>query len=435
MKFLIFTPAIQTSAIGRMTSLVTHALVSQKHEVVIVRTEMADYLTTETHDFGCNITSWVDTTEVEANIVRADVCIHQIGDNYQFHQGSVEWLTRHGGIVCLHDFFLGNLFWGWAHNNIEQAREVLKTYYSKEASERFFNINSSEEFIELTKDQWPMTEWICSMASGTVTHSNWGCDRVLKSCPGPVRVVPLAYNSPGLALAGTKQKRSPTTKLKLLTIGHVNPNKRVESCIKAIGGNPTLRETVSYRLVGAIQPEMKVKILELAQSHGVDVEISGEVDADTLANAIIDADLVSCLRWPSLEAASASAIEAMLYGKTTVVTNTGFYSELPEQYVLKINHVNEIEELEATLLSLHANPDLLEVKGQQAQEWAKSTFTAENYARQLVDMSAASIRTSSTLKAASYYAAILHGWGADTSLLQNNESLAPLAIFNECYQH
>ncbi|MFJ2693620.1 glycosyltransferase [Pseudomonas sp. NPDC087336] len=435
MKFLIFTPAIQTSAIGRMTSVVTHALVSQKHEVVIVRTEMAGYLTTETHDFGCNIISWLDTTEVEANIVRADACIHQIGDNYQFHQGSVEWLTRHSGIVCLHDFFLGNLFWGWAHNNIEQAREVLKTYYSKEASERFFNINSSEEFIELTKDQWPMTEWICSMASGTVTHSNWGCDRVLKSCPGPVRVVPLAYNSPGLALAGTKQKRIPSTKLKLLTIGHVNPNKRVESCIKAIGGNPTLRETVSYRLVGAIQPEMKVKILELAQSLSVDVEVSGEVDADTLAHAIIDADLVSCLRWPSLEAASASAIEAMLYGKTTVVTNTGFYSELPEQYVLKINHVNEIEELEATLLSLHANPDLLEVKGQQAQEWAKSTFTAENYARQLVDMSSACIRTSSTLKAASYYAAILHGWGADTSLLQNNESLVPLAIFNQCYQH
>ena len=435
MKFLIFTPAIQTSAIGRMTSLVTHALLSQKHEVVIVRTEMAGHLNTETHDFGCKIISWVDTAEVEANIIRADACIHQIGDNYQFHQGSVEWLTRHSGIVCLHDFFLGNLFWGWAHNNIEQARKVLKIYYSKEASERFFNVNSSEEFIELTKDQWPMTEWICSMASGTVTHSKWGCDRVIKSCPGPVRVVPLAYNSPGLALAGSKQKPLPTTKLKLLTIGHVNPNKRVESCIKAIGGNPTLRETVSYRLVGAIQPEMKVKILELAQSHDVEVEISGEVDDNTLALAIIDADVISCLRWPSLEAASASAIEAMLYGKTTIVTNTGFYKELPEQYVLKINHDKEIEELEATLLSLHANPGLLDVKGQQAQEWAKSTFTAENYAHQLVDMSSACIRTNSTLKAVSYYAGILHGWGADTNLLQNNESLAPLAIFNESHPH
>jgi glycosyltransferase involved in cell wall biosynthesis len=435
MKFLIFTPAIQTSAIGRMTSLVTHALLSQKHEVVVVRTEKTGHLDSAPHDFGCNIISWLDTAEVEANIVRADICIHQIGDNYEFHQGNIEWLARFSGIVCLHDFYLGHLFWDWSQHNTEQAQKVLKTYYSDETAERFYSVNGHEEFIEFTKNHSPMTEWVCSMATGVVTHSNWGCDRVLSSCPGPVRVVPLAYNSPGLALAGTKQKRSPTTKLKLLTIGHVNPNKRVESCIKAIGGNPTLRETVSYRLVGAIQPEMKVKILELAQSHGVDVEISGEVDADTLANAIIDADLVSCLRWPSLEAASASAIEAMLYGKTTVVTNTGFYSELPEQYVLKINHVNEIEELEATLLSLHANPDLLEVKGQQAQEWAKSTFTAENYARQLVDMSAASIRTSSTLKAASYYAAILHGWGADTSLLQNNESLAPLAIFNECYQH
>ena len=434
MKFLIFTPAIQTSAIGRMTSLVTHALVSQKHEVVVVRTEIIGYLNTETHDFGCNVISWIDTAEVEANIESADVCIHQVGNSYEFHQGNIEWLARSSGIVCLHDFFLGHLFWGWAQYHTEQAQDVLKTYYSKEVAERFFSITGNEEFIELTKDQSPMTEWICSMASGVVTHSNWGCDRVLSSCPGPVRVVPLAYNSPGLSLAGKKKKRSPKAKLKLLTIGHVNPNKRVENCIRAIGGNPTLRKAVSYRLVGAIQPEMKTKILELAQSHGVEIEISGEVDGTTLAHAIIDADVISCLRWPSLEAASASAIEAMLYGKTTIVTNTGFYGELPEQYVLKINVEKEIEELEATLLSLQANPDLIDVKGQQAQDWAKSTFTADNYARQLADMSAACNRTSATLKAASYYAGILHGWGADTSLLQNNETLAPLAIFNDNYQ-
>ncbi|VVP12472.1 glycosyltransferase [Pseudomonas fluorescens] len=430
MKFLIFTPAIQTSAIGRMTSLVTHALVSQKHEVVVVRTEIIGYLNTEIHDFGCKVISWIDTAEVEANIERADTCIHQVGNSYEFHQGNIEWLARVSGIVCLHDFFLGHLFWGWAQNDNQQARNVLKTYYSEAIAERYFSISGNEEFIELTKDQSPMTEWICSMASGVVTHSNWGCERVLSSCPGPVRVVPLAYNSPGLSLAGKKQKRLPTAKLKLLTIGHVNPNKRVENCIKAIGQNPTLRETVTYRLVGAIQPEVKARILELAQNHGVEVEISGEVDSKTLALAIIDADVISCLRWPSLEAASASAIEAMLYGKTTIVTNTGFYSELPEQYVLKINHENEIDELEATLLTLHENPDLIDAKGKQAQEWAKSTFTAENYARQLTDMSYACIKTRASLKAASFYADILHIWGADTNLLQNNETLASLAIFN-----
>ena len=435
MKFLIFTPAIQTSAIGRMTSLVTHALVAQKHEVVVVRTEIIGYLNTETHDFGCKVISWIDTAEVEANIERAETCIHQVGNSYEFHQGNIEWLARFRGIVCLHDFFLGHLFWGWAQNDIQQARKVLKTYYSEEIAERYFSISGNEEFIELTKDQSPMTEWICSMASGVVTHSNWGCDRVLSSCPGPVRVVPLAYNSPGLSLTGKKQKRLTTAKLKLLTFGHLNPNKRVENCIKAIGQNPTLRETVTYRLVGAIQPEVKSRILELAQNHGVEVEISGEVDSKTLALAIIDADVISCLRWPSLEAASASAIEAMLYGKTTIVTNTGFYSELPEQYVLKINHENEIDEFEATLLSLHENPDLVHTKGKQAQEWAKSTFTAENYARQLTDMSYACIKTSAALKAASFYAHVLHGWGADTDLLQNNETLASLAVFNNNYQH
>ena len=119
-------------------------------------------------------------------------------------------------------------------------------------------------------------------------------------------------------------------RFRVLTIGHVNTNKRAEAVIRAIGASSVLRERTVYRLVGAIRPEIADKLARLARETGVNITISGEVDDESMVDAIRQADVVSCLRWPALEAASASTIEALLYGKSTIVTDTGFYSEIPD---------------------------------------------------------------------------------------------------------
>lgn len=430
MKLIVFTPANTKSAIGRMAALVTRSLVAQGCVVTVVRTEAKHLLSTDWHDFGTRILPWDDDAEVRALIRSADAGIYQIGNSFEFHEGGVRWLAEFPGLVCLHDFFLGHLFYGWAQMHRAQAQAVLQRWYGEEMAERFFSYCDSESFIEGTREVMPMTEWICSQADGVVTHSSWGCERVLNSCPGPVRVVPLAYDAPA-ALANTTVNTSADGRtLRLLTIGHVNPNKRITSVIQAIGLSPLLRNGVSYRLVGAVEPEMMNSLSALAECLGVNLVISGEVENNDLERAITESDVISCLRWPALEAASASAIEAMLYGKALIVTDVGFYSEIPDSCVIKINQSNEISELQSSLEELLENRIRVARLGEDARRWSSKTFTASNYAIQLAGIIEDIYRAVPAKVAVDNFCSILARWSSSGDFIIDPDLFGSLRVFD-----
>ncbi|WP_305820953.1 glycosyltransferase [Massilia brevitalea] len=426
MKLVMFTPGLQASAIGRMSTLVVHALRAAGHEVTVVRCELESLMKKQTHDFGGTVLSWADLAAVTAAVARSDSVVYQVGNNYDFHIGCLEWLPRAPGIVCLHDFFLGHLFWGWADRNRPAAHAVLRSWYGAAVAEHYFMHPDSDSFIASTVDAAPMTEWIGGMASGVVTHSNWGAERLWRSCAGPVHVVPLPYNAPA-GRGAEAHSNGPT--FYVLTIGHVNPNKRVASVIRAIGNSPVLRDHTVYRLVGRIQTETVVALSSLARRYQVNLLISDELDDDALVSTIDQADVVTCLRWPSLEAASASAIEAMLYGKPVIVTDTNFYSELPDDCVLKIDPENEISMLQQALEQLYHSPDMRGTLGARAKEWAGATFRADHYAESLVGMTANVSRARPTLTAIERLTSTLAGWGARSDWLSGEESRAALDLF------
>jgi glycosyltransferase involved in cell wall biosynthesis len=433
MNLIFFTPACKISAIGRMAALVTRELVSQGHKVTVVRSESTKFLSTPQHDFGARIISWEDKAEVAAFCQEANGVIYHIGDNYEFHQGCVYWLSEIPGLVCLHDFFLGHLFYGWAQANREQAERILKRWYGEKIAGRFFNFSDSESFIEYTRENMPMTEWICSQADGVITHSRWGCDRVMNSCSGPVKVVPLAYDAPALISDPLADKHTDNGNkpLQILTIGHVNPNKRVSSVINAIGSSRILRNNVVYRLVGAVQQETINALTDLAKKLDVQLTISGEVDDSELQDAIQASDIISCLRWPALEAASASAIESMLYGKAIMATDTGFYKEIPEECSVKINPTNEIDEIRTVLEKFIRDKKSIRDIGTEAQRWATETFTSENYATKIIEILQLMARTIPKKRAISYFFMTLRNWSQSEIKLPYDESINSLNIFFE----
>jgi len=430
MKLLIFTPAINTSAIGRMTCLVTRALIAQGHEVVVVRTEGDALLSRPSHEFGTRLVSWNDEEQVLHEATQCDIAVYQVGDNYQFHEGCVTWLARLPGVVCLHDFFVGHMFYAWAQEHMDAADSILKHWYEDDVVKRFFKYPDNSAFINGTKDKAPLTEWIASQALGVITHSRWGTPRLIRSCAGPVRVVPLAYDAPGEALATSDYEPNQFGRMKLLTIGHINRNKRVANVIRAIAGSPLLKQNVVYRLVGSIDPETALELSTLANGTRVNLMISGAVDDAELALAVGKADVMSCLRWPSLEAASASAIEAMLYGKATIVTDTGFYSEIPDDCVEKISEEEEVSGIRATLERLYSSPGARAALGERARQWASITYSADNYARQLVDVSIASQKSRPRINANAYFVQVMKQWGASAELLNAKETLASLAVMD-----
>jgi len=428
MKFILFSPLATQSAIGRVTSLIAPALTDLGHEITVVRTEQPRLLAEPPHPCTARVIPWTDEAAVRQASGEADALIYQIGNNYDFHCGGLHWLALLPGIVCLHDFVVAHLFAGWADTRQTEAQHALRSWYGESVARDFFAARDHREFVESASRDHPMTEWICSMAQGVISHSHWGMPRVAQSCGGPVRVVPLPYDAPAareaVAQAGERGV------IQVLTVGHANANKRIESVIRAIGASEALRDRVHYRLCGRIEPHYALELARLARSLGVQLTISGEMESIALQRAMNAADVICCLRWPSLEAASATAIEGLLYGKAVVVTDTGFYSELPDDCVRKISMSDEVPELRIALEQLAAGPSSRHAMALRGQQWAATTFTAANYARQIVETSVLVQAARPALAMTNALTAYMEQWGAAPDLIRATDIVAPLELFD-----
>lgn len=414
MKILFFTPAVVMSAIGRVSNLIVSALECIGHEVIVVRSEEPDLFETPTHPFTSRMLVWTDEKQIHHIATQMDLVVYQVGNHYPYHRGCLEWLPVLPGVVSLHDYFLGHLFWSWSEKvGRNEALELLNTLYGSDIANRFFNHPDTESFITYASEAAPMTEWIVSMASGVITHSCWTMNRIISATHGPVEVVPLPYDAPHLDKNLVMQQDSKNNGVTVLTIGHVNPNKRYVSIIKAIGSNTQLRKTLTFRIVGSIEPSTQIELQSLAEQLAVKIVITGAVDDQRLADEIVNADLMCCLRWPALESASASTIEAMLYGKPVIVTDTGFYSDLPDECVLKVSYANEIKDIEAALNELVLSPERRKKIGEDASLYASQTFTADNYAERIVAMKHRIDRTKLIADASRVFSKKLEEWGSE----------------------
>ena len=430
MKIVLFTPALRTSAIGRMAALVAKAWLQQGHQLTVVRTEAISLHGLATHDYGAAVIPWSSSFAVKSALQAADVVIHQIGNSFDFHEGNLEWLDAAESIVCLHDFYLAHLFYGWASTRYEAACSELTRWYGADAPALFYEYASKSEFIEFTSANMPMTEWIASRAAMVIAHSSWGMNRVLSACAGPVYTLPLAYD---VVEADTSRvtSSSGSRPIMLLTVGHVNPNKRIESVIRAIAGSEVLRERVVYHIVGRAEASTILKLSDMAKSLDVRFVMTGEVDDMALSRAFASAYAICCLRWPSLESASASAIEAMLHGKAIMVTDAAFYSELPDDCVVKIPPgAGEVLAIRLALESMISDPSGVDEMGENARAWAIEMFSAERYARRLIEFALPLERSVVLRKTGEYFFRLLKNWGGDASAMASPGISDPLKILS-----
>ncbi len=426
MKVIIFCPVVIESAIARMSALVVEALLSQGHEVMVVRSESEKCQTKKIYHFATKIISWQTLDKYSGIIQDADEVIYHVGNNYSYHEGCIHWMQIMPGIICLHDFFLGHLFMRYASSNREKAEHILKFWYGSENAKLFFTL-PAESFINHCIDVMPLTEWICSMARGVVIHSNWGANRVMESCPGPVSLIPLAYDVKNLSKNLPKNNK----KIHILTVGHINPNKRVNKIIEAIGANSFLKDKVIYEIAGHITETESLYLKELAGKYKVSISILGVLDDITLNELFFKADIVCCLRYPALEAASASAIESMLYAKPTICADTGFFSEIPEGLVIKINPLkDEVKQISKAVKFLCLNLDQAKLMGKNAQSWARKTFRADNYARSIIKMANLTIKASPVIEAMKKINSFKENWVNVDGIATNSFSIKRLQIFN-----
>jgi glycosyltransferase involved in cell wall biosynthesis len=385
-----FTPFHRASAIGRFSRLVTAEL-AKSVDVDIWHPASADLHPTALRTIDCPHHLALGPE----NLAAYDLCVYNLGDHLDFHREIFLTSRRVPGLVVLHDFVMHHFFAAYYLDDLRdgEAYEAAMARWYGEGGKR-----AAEEAVRgMAPGVWesdrvaefPLFQEAVRGASGVIVHSEFLREAVAGAFEGPIRRLFLAYDRPQGALA-TKNKRDlliPDDRLLVITVGHANPNKKIVETIQAIGRNEHLARAVVYVVLGPCDGPYGDEIRRTIAHFGLDrtVRVLGRVSDELLASYLTHADVCVNLRWPAMEGASASAIEEMLYSKPVIVTDGGFYRELPSQAVSRIQPGNEIDGLTETLCRLVTEPQLRKHMGEEARRFAAEHSAADRYAAGLLE--------------------------------------------------
>jgi glycosyltransferase involved in cell wall biosynthesis len=386
MKIAWFTPFSQASAIGRFSRSVTREL-AKNTEIDIWHPETERPHATELRRI-------VLPSSISCEMLAPyDLVVYNLGDHLPNHGDIFMASQITPGIVILHDYVMHHFFAGYYFAELKDTEEYLKLmthlYGARGrvlAQEALVGngvrIWEKDEVIE-----FPLFEAALRGAYGVVVHSQFFAEHVRKVYRGPMRTIPLAYDAERPSRVYSRlELRLPERDLLLLTIGHVNSNKRIDSVLDVLGSRHDLN--IQYVIAGPLEGPYYERLLEKVRHMRLEdrVTFTGYVSEDKLKSYLLAADICLNLRYPAMEGGSASAIEEMLFGKAVVVTDTGCYRDLPDECVWKIRPDRENEDLIRMLEAWAGNPSLRRSVGERARHFAEKTFAVPAYARVLSDL-------------------------------------------------
>jgi glycosyltransferase involved in cell wall biosynthesis len=323
------TPWNQRSAICSSAAEVAFELAARGHRVTVLRTERGEARDLPLLRPPPGPIHHLDDLSDTTLDMQFDVVVAHIGNHLFHHGAAVDRLQGYGMVGIFHDMFLGHLALAW-FDSIGRMPELVplaRELYGEEGmpdSDPFWG-----DLGDMVRRR-PMLEWLARHCTGAVAHAAHYVERLRAACPGPVATIPLAFTVPDLP--------PPPSAGKLLTVasvGYANTNKRIDEVILAIGASPILRGRCRLRVIGEASPEQREHLVARAAACQLDPpEFTGWVNDEELRRQLRDVDVISCLRNPVLEGASASAILAMSSGRPTLVTHHGGYADIPADAAL-----------------------------------------------------------------------------------------------------
>jgi glycosyltransferase involved in cell wall biosynthesis len=173
----------------------------------------------------------------------------------------------------------------------------------------------------------------------------------------------------------------------ILSLGRVNPFKRMPAVFRAVRRLADELPDVQLLIVGGDSPNYDVP--RLARFAGIEryTRRLGYVPDRDLPDLFAAADVCVNLRYPTAGETSAAVLRLMSAGLPTIVTDTGAFSDLPDDAVLKVPpNAFEGEVLIAFLRALATNPGFRTAVGANARFFVARDHTMRRAASGFLDV-------------------------------------------------
>lgn len=384
MKIAWFTPFSKKSAIGKYSQIATNNL-ANFCEIDLWLFEKDNLL--ETKLKKCYYKGIDDLGQM---LSKYDFIVYNMGDYLYYHLDIYQVSLKHEGVVILHDYVMHHFFEGYFFAYLKDYNAYIdfmeKLYGDKGKVEADMVIQGKRKSIGESSDilDYPCIESFYENAIAIITHSKYLSNIVGKVYQGPIKTIYFPFSDELIEKNTETQVEIPinTEKINILTTGNVNPNKRIHKLIETIGKNQEIKDKVCYHIIGSLSDpnymDVNNKLIRKYQLENC-VNFLGFQEDEILNEYINKCDLMCNLRYPAMEGASWSLLEQLYNGKSTIVTNIGFYSEMPNDCVWKINPQSEEDELKEILLYLiHNKNEILRI-GNNAKIFAYKNFNVDKY--------------------------------------------------------
>lgn len=301
-----------------------------------------------------------------------DAVLYHIG-NGPAHIYAYEALLRRPGLVVLHDVALTHLVADVTHGRgrTDLLYHEFRAQHGDAAAEALRRSVYLHEPAPWLVDplRFPLNRRVLAAAQALLVHSHFAAAEIRRARPeARVEVVEhhVAPAPPGVAV----RSPAPGDPLVLCTAGYLTPAKRVESVLHALA---RLRGRVpfAYHVVGALAPGYR--LTGVVRDLGLDehVALHGRVDQRTLYAFLTAADVCVNLRQPTSGETSGIVQRALACGRPVIVTDAGWFAELPDDAVVKIPPgPDEVDALVAAIEALAGDPERRAALGRGARRYA-----------------------------------------------------------------
>jgi glycosyltransferase involved in cell wall biosynthesis len=273
-----------------------------------------------------------------------DVALYHVGNNPDAHGWIVDLMRRHRqrvpALVVLHEFVLHHLVAGvtLGRGQAEEYRIAMQ----REAGTigRLLAHAVVDGLVpplwEVRAQDFPLASTVLELADLAVVHSRY-VERLVRgtSYTGRVRVVPHpAWPNPPDA----PDPELPADVLLIGCLGYLNPSKRIQHLVTAFAQLKSSRPNTMLVLAGAASRGLDLDSM-LARHElkwGRDVIRLEFVPDERLWPLLARLDICVSLRSPTMGETSGVALRALSLGRPLVVSNVGWFSELPDEVVAKV---------------------------------------------------------------------------------------------------
>jgi len=415
MKIAWFTPFCRQSAIGRFSQTVTAELA--RHAAVDIWTPHQD----ELHATGLNVFPMASVHNKQELLASYDHVVYNLGDYWGYHGEIFETLEQTPGlsrkrrtgpsrkqqttIVVLHDYVMHHFFralYLQHRKDFEGYLQKVQTLYGPAARQEVAEGLASGCLLDMGPRviDYPFFEPCLTHATAAVTLSGFLAGMVRAQALCPVARLYLPHNLYDRTVPLKAEKTAlgvPHDKLLLLSVGHVNPNKRIDAVLEVLGRDPELAAKVQYIVIGrltytAYREKLEQLIRDYRLAHVV--RLLGQQSDEVLYQHLSSADLCINLRNPAMEGASASLVEALTFERPLLVSATGCYQEVPDGCVLKVPLQDEVPHLHKLLKDLVVDTARRQALGRQGREYVLKHHSPVSFARDFLEF----IRTLDSVK-------------------------------------